>query len=919
LISLSCIYNQLTSLHVNGATALTSLYCYSNQLTSLHVNGATALTSLYCYSNQLTSLDVSRNTALTSLSCYSNQLTSLDLSHNNALRSLNCSNNQLTSLNVRNENNSIIYSFDATNNPSLTCIEIDNETDANAGLSPYNRWQKDPTASYSENCYYGKTYVPDNNFEQALIDLDIDTDGIINQQILKSDAEGITSLDVSDPENNVNLPNVTAKIADLTGIEAFINLTELNCSKNQLAGLDISHNTSLIKLSCDNNQITSLDISNNTAIDLLWCQHNQINSLDVSSNTQLKHLRCHHNEIPALDLSNNALLYSLACGTNLIENIDVSQNPELQYLACNDLQLSGIDVSSNLLLKTFVCYNSQLTSLNLSNNTKLFELHCQTNQLTSLDLSQNPQLVGLYCQDNLLTFLDLRNGSNTILSSLNASNNSLNCINVDDETADHSSWITDNDVIFSNECSYNTQAGDLVLVPLSQDLLTTVQYESVTESGNTTLETGEVGPEIPDGFAFGDPINYFDIETTASYTGAIQIAIYFGNMTYYQEDALRLLHYETDHWVDVTTMVDFNSSMIYGEVSFLSPFVVVEDIDPPDFEIINAPVDPVALGNPVNVTVAFNDNNLRSATIDWGDEGGMFDGEVIGNTVSWNYIYTVPGVYAVKIQLEDMGGHLVEETYRYIVIYDAMEGFVTGGGWINSPIGASTLYPDAVGKANFGFVSKYKKGSTVPTGNTEFQFKAGDLNFNSYLYDWLVIAGAKAMFKGEGTINGEGNYGFMISAIDEDLNTSGETDKFRIKIWDIADEYIIYDNQIEEEDPLTEIGAGSIVIHSGPKLKSSIIAPVGDDVETFSEIEIYPNPFSITAYIEFQHDKSIELLVNVYDISGKLIENLYDGRIEEGVRYTFEYKPEGVKSGTYFVKFILDNKDVITKTLILTK
>ena len=162
----------------------------------------------------------------------------------------------------------------------------------------------------------------------------------------------------------------------------------------------------------------------------------------------------------------------------------------MQYLAINDLQLSGIDVSNNLLLKTFVCYNSQLTSLDLSQNTKLFELHCKTNGLESLDLSNNPELVGLYCQDNLLAFLDLRNSNNTILSSLNASNNNLNCINVDDETDDHSSWITDQDVIFSNECSYNTQVGDQVAVPLSQDLLTTVQYESVTESGNTSMETG---------------------------------------------------------------------------------------------------------------------------------------------------------------------------------------------------------------------------------------------------------------------------------------------------------------------------------------------------------------------------------------------------------------------------------------------
>jgi hypothetical protein len=72
----------------------------------------------------------------------------------------------------------------------------------------------------------------------------------------------------------------------------------------------------------------------------------------------------------------------------------------------------------------------------------------------------------------------------------------------------------------------------------------------------------------------------------------------------------------------------------------------------------------------------------------------------------------------------------------------------------------------------------------VPTGNTEFQFKAGDLNFHSDSYDWLVVAGPKAMFKGSGTINGAGNYGFMLSAVDAAETPSTDTDLFRIKIWD---------------------------------------------------------------------------------------------------------------------------------------
>ncbi len=57
----------------------------------------------------------------------------------------------------------------------------------------------------------------------------------------------------------------------------------------------------------------------------------------------------------------------------------------------------------------------------------------------------------------------------------------------------------------------------------------------------------------------------------------------------------------------------------------------------------------------------------------------------------------------------------------------------------------------------------------MPTGNAEFQFHAAGMNFKSTGYEWLVISGAgnspnpnaKAQFKGTGTINGQGDYGFI--------------------------------------------------------------------------------------------------------------------------------------------------------------
>jgi len=175
------------------------------------------------------------------------------------------------------------------------------------------------------------------------------------------------------------------------------------------------------------------------------------------------------------------------------------------------------------------------------------------------------------------------------------------------------------------------------------------------------------------------------------------------------------------------------------------------------------------------------------------------------------------GVYDLCVRATDDVGNTGPEECIFLVVYDPDGGYVTGGGWIDSPEGAYVDDPSLTGKANFGFVSKYKKGAHIPTGETEFQFKVADLNFHSDTYDWLVVAGPKAMYKGTGTINGSGNYGFMLSAIDEKLTPSTNVDLFRIKIWDKdAGDAIVYDNNMgdaENDDPTTAIGGGSIVIH----------------------------------------------------------------------------------------------------------
>ncbi|MFT5778382.1 MAG: hypothetical protein ACI837_001338 [Crocinitomicaceae bacterium] len=135
---------------VEAFTILTQLYCYTNSLTSIDVTQNTALTRLFCGENQLTSLDLSQNLALDTLNCFTNQITGLDVSPNTMLTIVSCGDNQFTSLNVANGNNTNFTLFNATSNPNLTCIEVDDIAWSTSNWpSPSNI---DAIASFSENC-----------------------------------------------------------------------------------------------------------------------------------------------------------------------------------------------------------------------------------------------------------------------------------------------------------------------------------------------------------------------------------------------------------------------------------------------------------------------------------------------------------------------------------------------------------------------------------------------------------------------------------------------------------------------------------------------------------------------------------------------------------------------------------------------
>jgi hypothetical protein len=236
---------------------------------------------------------------------------------------------------------------------------------------------------------------------------------------------------------------------------------------------------------------------------------------------------------------------------------------------------------------------------------------------------------------------------------------------------------------------------------------------------------------------------------------------------------------------------------------------------------LSGPEAPLPLGSsgtPVEIIATFADaGGTPTCTFDWHD-GTTPSGSVLTTSSSCRgtHTYQSTGVFEVGVTASVGGVSIGEGQFQYVVIYDPNGGYVTGGGWIDSPEAAYAPDVKLVGRATFGFVSKYEKGATVPTGNTQFQFQVADLNFKSTGYDFLVIAGAKAQYKGVGTINGSGSFRFMLVATDGQVSGGDGFDRFRMRIWDAASGDLIYDNQLnapETADPTTKIGGGVIVVH----------------------------------------------------------------------------------------------------------
>ncbi|MEM6720787.1 MAG: hypothetical protein AAF611_15765 [Bacteroidota bacterium] len=516
-------FNNLTSIDVSNNVNLTSLWVQDNLLTGIDISNNPNLINFGISNNQVTDLDLSNNVNLVNLFAANNSLMEMDLSLNSALVEIGLASNNLESVNVRNGNNTIITKFNVQFNPNLTCVSVDD-----AAYSTANWDEIDAQTNFTETGYCRYTTIPDAFFENAL--------DFYGYDDISGDGQVPTAL----IENIVNLEMINIGVADLTGIQDFAALEELNVTGNSIDILDLSANINLIKVNCEANGINSINLTGLTALEEFIGRFNGYTALDVSTNTSLITLYCNNTGLTSLDVSNLTALIDLNCSASQLTSLDVrngnntnftnfnaTNNSNLTCILVDDAAFAGtnftnVDATASFTSTDYCRYTAipdanfeaalssyddipndgqvptalietvsilDIANKNISDLTGIEDfagldvLFIANNNLTSLDVSNNTSLLAISGANNNISSIDF--GTNTICQEIFIPDNNLSSIDVTGFTSLRN-LILDNNPVTSLDLSTNTALRNLTCVNCNLSSL------NVQNGNNTNIITFDI-------------------------------------------------------------------------------------------------------------------------------------------------------------------------------------------------------------------------------------------------------------------------------------------------------------------------------------------------------------------------------------------------------------------------------------------
>ncbi len=94
-----------------------------------------------------------------------------------------------------------------------------------------------------------------------------------------------------------------------------------------------------------------------------------------------------------------------------------------------------------------------------------------------------------------------------------------------------------------------------------------------------------------------------------------------------------------------------------------------------------------------------------------------------------------------------------------------------------------------------------------------------------------------------------------------------------------------------------------------PEVQTEVIA---------SQFNAYPNPFTDRLRIEFVPAQDADARIDMYDMTGRLVQTVFNQKVEAGVQYRAEFKPVAEVGGSYLYRLVLGNA-VKTGKVIYTR
>jgi len=473
-------------------------------------------------------------------------------------------------------------------------------------------------------------------------------------------------------------------------------------------------------------------------------------------------------------------------------------------------------------------------------------------------------------------------------------------------------------------------------------------FSNVTEAGITQLNTSSGGPLPPAGFVLGIPTIYYDLNTTATFTGAIEVCIDYSNVTFINESTLQLFHFEGGVWVDRTSSHDPVNNIICAQVTSLSPFAIFERKP-----FVFLAQSKITLKRTKQHTPAGDMHSNGALTVEKGDPSTYNSNLTAVGKITIQKDNTINGDVTSQTSISNSGtingtpsiGSVATEPLPSLSY-----GPVSGSNKTVPSGGSLTLAPE---DGPYGIVT-INKGGTLKLSSGEYFMK--ELRASS---SGIVIEIDLSPVPGEVTINVESNLQLGKEA-EIRLLPNGEEDSELVTFNTLQNSSVSFG---KEAYLLGSFNAPSakVTLVKNTQLRGSICAkeilverdclflhheslgslpgpgnlpkssadedeqPATSNEQPVTSYQLeqnYPNPFNPTTTISFALPQASEVTLSIFNTNGQLVRKLVAGEMNAG-QHSFTWdstneRGEHVASGVYLY-VIKAGEFTAQKKLVLMK